>query len=214
MMGRENDCISLRPYDQVRIDLHDRERLDARMMKESDRARLSRRVTIRVAVAADECVLLEMLYHAVFVAPGTAPPERSIVAQPEMARYVRGWGRPGDDGVIAALPTGDSIGAAWVRLWSEDEQGYGFVDLHTPELSMAVRPEFRGQGIGTLLLQRILHRADHIHESVSLSVSVQNPAVRLYERFGFVKLFNDGTSMTMRRMRAYPATDRGWVEKF
>jgi ribosomal-protein-alanine N-acetyltransferase len=54
--------------------------------------------------------------------------------------------------VIAGWSTGDPIGAAWLRLWSKDEQGYGFVDVHTPELSMAVRPEFRGQGIGTLLL--------------------------------------------------------------
>ena len=171
-------------------------------MTDTDRTHLSRNLAFRIAAAGDEGVLVEMLYLAVFVAPGTAAPPRSIVAQPELRRYVGGWGRPGDDGVIASSPTGDSMGAAWVRLWSRDEQGYGFVDVRTPELSVAVRPEFRGQGIGTLLLQQILHRADHIHESVSLSVSLQNPAVRLYERFGFARLFDDGTSMIMRRMRA------------
>ena len=163
---------------------------------------MSKDFTFRIAATNDEGVLVDMLYFAVFVAPGTARPPRSILAQPELARYVRGWGRPGDDGIVAVGPTGDPIGAAWLRLWSKDEQGYGFVDVHTPELSMAVRPEFRGKGIGTLLLQQILHRADQIHESVSLSVSLQNPAVRLYEKVGFAKLFNDGTSMTMRRMRA------------
>jgi ribosomal-protein-alanine N-acetyltransferase len=121
-------------------------------MTDTDRAHLSRNLTLRIAAASDEGVFVEMLYLAVFVAPGTAPPQRSIVAQPGLARYGRGWGRPGDDGVIAGWSTGDPIGAAWLRLWSKDEQGYGFVDVHTPELSMAVRPEFRGQGIGTLLL--------------------------------------------------------------
>ena len=171
-------------------------------MIDPDRAQTSGNLAFRIAAASDADVLVEMLYLAVFVGPGTAPPPRSIVAQPELARYVGGWGRPGDDGVIAALPTGDPIGAAWLRLWSTDDQGYGFVDVQTPELSMAVRSEFRGQGIGTLLLRRILDRADCIHESVSLSVSLQNPAVHLYEKFGFVKLFGDGTSTTMRRMRA------------
>jgi ribosomal protein S18 acetylase RimI-like enzyme len=178
-------------------------------MMVTDRAQLSRKLTFRSAAASDEGVLVEMLYRAVFVAPGTAPPPRSIVAQPQLARYVSGWGRPGDDGEIAAAPTGEPIGAAWLRLWSTDDQGYGFVDVHTPELSMAVRPEFRGQGIGSLLLQRILLRADRTHESVSLSVSLQNPAVRLYEKFGFERLFSDGTSMTMRRMRAASGSKSG-----
>jgi ribosomal protein S18 acetylase RimI-like enzyme len=141
-----------------------------------------------------------MLYLAVFVPPGAAPPPPSIVAQPQLARYVRGWGRPGDDGIIAVSSAGDHIGAAWVRVWSDDEQGYGFVDVQTPELSVAVRPECRGQGIGTQLLRRILCRADLIYGSVSLSVSLLNPAVRLYERLGFAALSTDGTSMTMRRM--------------
>jgi GNAT superfamily N-acetyltransferase len=163
---------------------------------------LSRGPTFRIATATDEDVLVGMLYLAVFVSPGVAPPQRSIVSRPELARYVRGWGRPGDDGIIASGPTGDPVGAAWLRLWTRDEPGYGFVDLQTPELSMAVRPELRGRGIGTRLLQRLLDRADRLHEAVSLSVSLQNPAVRLYKRFGFVPLFDDGTSMTMRRMRA------------
>ena len=170
-------------------------------MTGTDRTQLLSNLTFRVAAASDEDVLREMLYLAVFVAPGTPPPPPSIIAQPEVARYVRGWGRPGDDGVIAALPTGEPIGAAWLRLWSVDDHGYGFVGAQTPELSMAVRSEFRGQGIGTLLLQRILDRGDRIHESVSLSVSLQNPAVQLYEKFGFVKAFSEGTSMTMKRMR-------------
>ena len=140
-----------------------------------------------------------MLYLAVFVPPGCPPPDRSVVAQPALARYVHGWGRRGDEGTIAIASNGHPIGAAWLRLWSEQDHGYGFIDALTPELSVAVRAEARGRGIGTELLQRLLQRADQSYDGVSLSVSVQNPAVRLYERLGFRAVALDGTSMTMVR---------------
>ena len=136
---------------------------------------------------------------AVFVPPGSPPPDRSVVAQPELARYVDGWGRRGDEGIIAVASSGYPIGAAWLRLWSKQDHGYGFIDALTPELSVAVRPERRGIGIGTALLQRLLQRAAESYDSVSLSVSVQNPAVRLYERLGFRGVTLDGVSITMMR---------------
>jgi ribosomal protein S18 acetylase RimI-like enzyme len=158
-------------------------------------------IRFRRAEPRDEPALREMLFWAVFVAPGTIPPDTSIVERPELARYVTGWGRSGDDGVIAITPPGDPIAGAWVRLWSEHDHGYGFIDVHTPELSVAVRADLRGRGIGTQALRQLLQRADAAYESVSLSVSVRNPAVRLYERFGFTMVSTDGASMTMRRVR-------------
>ena len=156
----------------------------------------------RIADPTDERVLRQMLYVAVFVPPGATPPPRSIVMQSQLSRYVSDWGRPGDDGVIAVAAEGEAIGAAWLRLWSEEDRGYGFVDPHTPELSVAVGEEFRGRGIGTQLLQRLLERADHTHERVSLSVSTENPAIRLYARLGFTAVSKEGSSMTMVRKRA------------
>jgi GNAT superfamily N-acetyltransferase len=106
-----------------------------------------------------------MLYFAVFVPAGAPAPARSIVEQSELSRYVRGWGRRGDDGTIALGASGRAIGAAWLRLWSADDQGYGFIDVQTPELSVAVRPELRGRGLGTALLRHLLQHADESYES-------------------------------------------------
>ena len=153
----------------------------------------------RIAEPTDERILRDMLYEAVFVPPGATPPPRAIVMQPELRRYVSGWGRPGDDGIIAVAPDNEAIGAAWLRLWPGDDRGYGFIDTMTPELSVAVRPEARGGGIGTELLRRLLQRADASHARVSLSVSVLNPAIRLYERLGFRSVAVAGTSMIMER---------------
>jgi GNAT superfamily N-acetyltransferase len=166
-------------------------------------------VTYRLAAPGDEPVLRDMLYFAVFVPPGSPLLDYSVTARPELARYVSGWGRRGDDGIIAIASNGDPIGAAWLRLWSEHDHGYGFIDTSTPELCVAVHPEARGGGIGTQLLQRLLQRADESHDSVSLSVSVRNPAVRLYQRLGFASVTVDGASRTMKRTRpVVPISER------
>ena len=109
----------------------------------------------------------------------------------EAAMYVDDWGRTGDLGVIA---DGD-VGAAWVRLFTKDLHGYGFVAPHVPELSIGVVKDARGRGVGTALLGELL---SHVGP-VSLSVDTENPAVRLYERFGFVRVGFVGTSWTMQR---------------
>jgi ribosomal protein S18 acetylase RimI-like enzyme len=158
-------------------------------------------VTFRVAAPDDEPTLREMLYLAVYVPPGSPAPDYSVIDQPELARYVSGWGRRGDDGLIAVASNGDAVGAAWLRLWSEEDHGYGFIDIWTPEVSVAVRPDARGRGVGTQLLQRLLQRAAESYDSLSLSVSVQNPAIRLYQRLGFTSVTVDAAAMTMRRSR-------------
>src|SRR5262249_55956336 len=109
-----------------------------------------------------------------------------IVATPQIAQYVTEWGRKGDLGFIAIdITTNQPIGAVWSRLPDKEFRGFGFVDIETPELAMAALPEHRGRGIGSALLERYLQEAKGKYRNVSLSVSPQNPAKRLYERHGF-----------------------------
>ena len=154
----------------------------------------------RPVTPEDEPFLWEMLYHAIFVPPGTLPPPRQILGYPDVARYLQGWGRGGDLGVIALdTKTGEPIGATWLRLWTNDNHGYGWVDAETPELIVAVDPTRRGQGVGTLLLERLLAEAGSRFHSVSLSVWPENRALRLYERLGFTVVGRAGRALTMVR---------------
>jgi ribosomal protein S18 acetylase RimI-like enzyme len=154
---------------------------------------------IRPLTPADEPLLWEMLYYAIYVSEGQAPPERAVVRLPELARYVRDWGRAEDIGFVALDGEGKQpLGAAWLRLLKGDSRGFGYVDETTPELSVAVLPERRGQGIGTRLLTRLLQGASKHHPAVSLSVDGNNPAVRLYRRLGFEVVGTSGTSLTMK----------------
>ena len=163
-------------------------------------------VSLRPAAhdAADEQFLWAMLLQAAHAGDEVATPDdlRSI---PELARYVEGWGRPGDVGVVASVE-GRPVGAAWVRRLVGEEAGYGWVDDATPELAIAVEPGLEGRGVGTALLERLLADLAGTVPAVSLSVRADNPARRLYTRLGFVEVDDSavanrvgGTSLTMVR---------------
>ena len=144
---------------------------------------------IRPATPADEPFLWEMLYQSLYVEEGAAPFPREIVRQPELSRYVEGWGRAGDLGFVAEeAGSGLPVGAVWSRLPEGVDKGFAYVNDETPELAVAVSPEHRGRGVGTALMKRLLAEASALFPAVSLSVSPDNPARRLYERLGFETL--------------------------
>jgi GNAT superfamily N-acetyltransferase len=89
-----------------------------------------------------------------------------------------------------------AIGAAWLRLWSGDDRGFGYLDDAIPELAIAVLPAYRGQGAGTTLLSHVLNTARGLFPAVCLSVRADNPVVHLYRRIGFVKV--EGSEVTNR----------------
>lgn len=143
--------------------------------------------SIRTATLADAPFLREMLREA-----DAGPPDHprssidEVLAVPQTARYVEDWGRAGDTGVVAKDPQGVPVGAAWYRLFSMEEPGYGFVSELVPELSIAVIGSARGAGLGTALLSELIEEARREgHPALSLSVLCDNPAVRVYERLGF-----------------------------
>ncbi len=154
-------------------------------------------VRIRPAGPADGGFLAEMVVAAFFWRPdGPAGDVQSVLARPEVAHYIRGWPKPGDLGVVAE--DGPPVGAAWLRLLPEDDRGYGFVDAETPELGVGVVPTHRGRGIGSLLLEALVVSArEQRYDAMSLSVELDNPARRLYERCGFQVVGAVDGSLTM-----------------
>ena len=144
---------------------------------------------IRRGGAQDLRFLRDMLHHAYYW--------RERVPGSLVSRYVRGWGRLGDTAVVA-LDGGFPVGAAWYRIFSADEPGYGFVDEQTPELAIAVVPSQRGKGVGEQLLLALIERARQAgYERLSLSVEPGNPARKLYERHGFRVVDEGAEAWTM-----------------
>jgi GNAT superfamily N-acetyltransferase len=148
---------------------------------------------IRRGGPQDVPFLRDMLHHAYYWRENNPEMEDLPVA-----RYVSGWGRQGDASVIA-LEDHWPVGAAWYRLFKASDPGYGFIDEQTPELSIAVVPSKRGHGLGSKLLEALLKRAkEDGFKALSLSVEPDNPALRLYEKYGFRKVGESGGSWTMK----------------
>jgi ribosomal protein S18 acetylase RimI-like enzyme len=93
------------------------------------------------------------------------------------------------------------VGAAWYRLFTAEEPGYGFVDEKTPELGIAVVPLHRRKGIGHTLLRALMVQAgEDGYQALSLSVAVHNRSRMMYERAGFeqIREVAEGENWVMR----------------
>lgn len=164
------------------------------------------RITIRAATADDLPFLWDMLFEAAFTTDEARAAWRRDPQRPaELVKYLDGWGRAGDAGVVAVAADGVPIGAAWYRLFTADDRGDGIMaERGVPELAIAVAAEHRGRGIGGELFSALAVRArGDGYQRLMLSVDPANVgAVRVYERAGYVLVETEdparGTSLIMQ----------------
>jgi len=149
-----------------------------------------RDLVIRPAAEDDIDVLWDFLAMAAY-----EPAAEAAKAVPSVAKYLIGWPRPGDFGLIAER-SGTIIGAAWARRFSAEELKFPYGDEETPKVSISVIPNARGQGVGEKLMRALIGEAARYGFGLSLSVRPDNPARRLYERLGFRDI--PGSAVTNR----------------
>ena len=101
---------------------------------------------IREGGQQDVRFLRDMLRHAYYW--------RSRDTEFPITRYVNAWGRDGDRALIA-LDDFHEVGAAWYRLYSEKEPGFGFVDAETPGADDRRRPVAPRKGDRLLAPRRL-----------------------------------------------------------
>lgn len=137
---------------------------------------------------------------------------KTLADIPKLAIYEEFYGFTSKDLGLYALVENTIAGAAWIRRLNEDHGSNGYLNDSTPILNIAVLPEFRGQGIGSAILEQLFIEAGALHEQISLSVVRNSPAINFYLRHGFVhydngsieKSFVDGSdliTMTKRLQR-------------
>lgn len=130
-----------------------------------------------------EYPLLEnFLYEAIFIPNGVEPPPKSIIYRPELQVYISEFGTSKHDIAFVADIDGKIIGAVWVRIMND----YGHIDDNTPSFAMSVYKEYRGKGIGTALMKKILATLkERGYKQASLSVQKENFAAKMYQKLGF-----------------------------
>ena len=127
-------------------------------------------------------ILDTFLHEAIFIPEGVEAPPMEIINQPELQVYVDGFGTKAGDICFVAETDGVIVGAVWVRIMDD----YGHVDDETPSFAISLLKEYRGNGIGTELMKRMLVELKSCkYKKASLAVQKQNYAVRMYKNVGF-----------------------------
>lgn len=133
---------------------------------------------IRPAAQGDLDLLWEFLAMAAY-----EPGVEAAKAVPFVAAHLVDWQRRSDFGFIAEVD-GQPVGAAWSRHIPAEDNPF-HIDDRSPVVTIAVRDDARGKGIGAALLRALITEAAARGVRLSLDVRETNPAMRLYERLGF-----------------------------
>ena len=103
----------------------------------------------------------------------------------------------------AAYPEADHS----IVMLDESPIGRLIVDRGQREIiivDITLSPERRNAGIGSNLLKTLIAEAAAANKTVRLHVLLTNPAARLYERLGFVRVSDDGVYAEMKLISAAP----------
>ena len=139
-------------------------------------------VMIRKLMTEERPLLKDFLYEAIYIPEGVEAPPRDIVERPELRIYYDDFGTGPADHCLVAEADGRVVGAVWTRIMHD----YGYVDDETPSFAISLYKEYRGKGIGTALVRRMLELLkEQGYKKVSLAVQKANYAVRLYKHVGF-----------------------------
>lgn len=144
-------------------------------------------LSFRTLTPRDQPQLWTWLHVALWDPPPAGLRPIEVLQSPGVRIYAEEWGLPTDVGVVAQVD-GVDAGACWMRLLPAGV-GLGSMDAQTPQLGIALMPDYQHRGHGRPLMQAALTAAGQAgYAQVSLTVHPQNPAQHLYESCGFRKI--------------------------
>lgn len=137
---------------------------------------------IREMKESEYSLLDNFLYEAIFIPDGVEPPAKSIINSPELQVYISNFGTKKDDLCLVAEVEEKIVGAVWVRIMND----YGHIDDKTPSFAISLYKEYRGYGIGTDMMRKMLSLLKESgYKQASLAVQKENYAVKMYKNVGF-----------------------------
>lgn len=127
-------------------------------------------------------ILNDFLYEAIFIPEGTEKPPKDIIKNKDLQVYVEEFGSRKDDNCLVAECDNKIVGACWTRIMND----YGHVDEETPSFAISLYEDYRGKGIGTDLMIKMLELLKQKgYKKASLAVQKANYAVKMYKKVGF-----------------------------
>lgn len=139
-------------------------------------------INIRELNSTEYKLLDDFLYEAIFIPKGVEAPPREIINAPELQVYVKDFGTQEGDICFVAEMEEKIVGAVWVRIMDD----YGHVEEGVPSFAISLYKEYRGLGIGTMIMKQMLAELKvRGYQKTSLAVQKENYAVKMYKNVGF-----------------------------
>lgn len=91
---------------------------------------------------------------------------------------------------LYALVDNKIAGAIWCRELNNNHD--------TPVLSVAILPEFKGEGIGAFMMEQFLQEAGAVYEQITIDITHKPKSISFYEKFGFEKV--DDSLVFMKKL--------------
>jgi ribosomal protein S18 acetylase RimI-like enzyme len=155
--------------------------------------RIGRTVTLRPAMDPDEPFLAAVYFSTRVdeLAPLPWSDEQKLAFLTQQHRAQHFHYHTYYDNAVFLVILVDGVPAGRLYLWRRPNQ-IQLVDI-------ALLPQYRNSGIGTALVRDLVESADRAGLPIELHVEGHNPAMRLYERFGFQKVEDEGVYWRMLR---------------
>jgi ribosomal protein S18 acetylase RimI-like enzyme len=148
--------------------------------------------TLRPATSADQGFLFRVYastrWEELAPVPWSDAQKREFLAQQAQAQHDHYQRHYADAEFLVVQIDGHDAGRVYIH-WRPGE-------IRIVEL--ALLPEYRGQEVGTRILNEVLGEARKTGRVVSIHVEKNNPALRLYRRLGFVEAADVGVYWLLR----------------
>lgn len=139
-------------------------------------------IKIREMSYSEYPLLADFLYEAIFQRDENNLLPKSVINQPELKIYIKAFGEREHDYCFCAEVDQKVVGAVWTRCIN----GFGHVEEDTPEFAISLFKAYRGIGIGTALMKKMLELLKSKgYKRTSLAVQKDNYALKMYQSVGF-----------------------------
>ena len=167
---------------------------------------------MRAYEAEDYNFVRRMVYEAIFWRVSDKRPSLEEGLEYEgLIDALEGYpDRKGDTTVIATYE-GQPVGMALYRFWAENKSIRGFIREDSPVVIIAIDENHRKSGLGGLLMAELAEKAKAQGlETLSLCVSKDNVALKLYEKQGYIVHEDIGASYNMIKHLKLPIGGRSY----
>lgn len=131
--------------------------------------------------SSEQKIVTDMLHYALRL----DEVNKTLADIPKLAIYEEFYGFTSKDLGLYALVDNKLAGAVWIRRLNADHGSNGYIDDNTPILNIAVLPEFRGQGLGSQMIEQLFIEAGAIYSQICVALISNSPAISFYKRHGF-----------------------------